>query len=1433
MERSQIEVVYQRITDMTDYINTEEAFLQEKTTSGQKQLADLEEKCKKTEAALADTYQNAARRYRTEMNQMYAKLNVLSKEIEKQIQKRTISEGILKLVKGKSTQKKTIAPKHIEVHSVEECQTAVRDMESAYRRLSGGPSGTAGASLFSRGKDGGETEQLEALYGTIILLIGTIRQNSQEMIERSVGRQRVEAVQTSTRLKQTLQEERKALEAQLQAQNGGLEEKLTGDLEKKIPDTWLEDIRYRKAQEETRLNTDISLDKILKNGLLRQIIQKKCQDIVKDHRLQIPVSLIEKDRAYAWMLLYETTVSVQLPLQVMHSMMADVLQKFSGEKLKFVWIDPMDQGNSFSPFASLRDTDPDLFAGDIAVKTEQIKALLRNALASASERKIVCVTDFPKNFDEECLQLLQQMLKGNDSAYMIFISQAEGLSAENKTAEWQMRLQDVVRQMETLYMKAQSIWWRKLLCSLEFFPPKRVEMIVENYSVFNMRKKYPYIMNERVYAATQMDTDTALEMEGEIRYGILPTMMGETGRWKTETFPKQMVLGKICYPPLLFKHPGSFPQMEAYSEMEHAFTLQGIPVDPSTVNFPWQMDLRERANLYIRASQEDIGSMTEFTHALIWNFLDAMPVSKVNICVFDSEQKGNSIFPFSSLRKQCTELFGKKIYTNEDEMYAQLRALNEKIDNFIQEKRGEYRDFLEYNEHTPKRSESAVVLVIYDFPGNMNQQMMNALMSILQNGNACGIYTILCHNTDLPYMGYEQLDAYMGRIHDTCINLECKDGHCYFAPYEIEVKPSIKIPREKQAEFIQQYVAEEKKIKQKGFGFSDILPKEEEWFQASTADHLSIPVGIGDGDQVMHLVMGEKQSHHALIAGATGSGKSVLLHSIIMSSMLKYSPDELQLYLMDFKSGTEFAIYDKYRLPHICLLALDAMQEFGESILERLVKEMEERADAFKEAGGLTKIRDYVEHTGKKMPRILVVMDEFQILYNDETNRKVAMNCAKLTQRLVTEGRAYGIHLLMATQSTKVIMNLTLSTGTIEQMRIRVGLKCSDADSRYLFGDENSEKALDMMKGPTGTAVMSTDYTNGGLTGFRGAYCKPEQDMYLHMIEEKMKLYPANCQVFEGKRTEKLTDSLKAQDAAVYEKLPLYIHYGIPIKVAPPYIVKMTKKPRNNLLICCGAKPGMANRVANDYMISALMNQKTDVYCMDGNLLLEEDGEQEAYEVMASATDRFHMAENRGDIIRMIDEMYEMYIDIRKKGKTEKAVVAVLKNLEYLDIVRDMLMGEAVRRSDYLEEAETVQEPEDGLSEVEKAFGDDLFNFLPTEDTATDTSSQKMQVGDELIELLDRGSAYGIYFAVSALDYQTIRETMIMGGNYDKEILKKFPNRIIYALNDTDAQALIPDASLGKMTDNTVYYTDGLQQKFQLKPFVSPDADELRELLHP
>lgn len=381
----------------------------------------------------------------------------------------------------------------------------------------------------------------------------------------------------------------------------------------------------------------------------------------------------------------------------------------------------------------------------------------------------------------------------------------------------------------------------------------------------------------------------------------------------------------------------------------------------------------------------------------------------------------------------------------------------------------------------------------------------------------------------------------------------------------------------------------------------------------------------------------------------------------------KVSPDQLHLYLMDFKSGTEFKIYESVKLPHIQLLALDAMQEFGESILENLVSEMEHRGSLFKEAGQ-TSLKGYKQATGKPLPRILVIMDEFQILFNDSTNRKVAMNCAELTKRIVTEGRAFGIHLLMATQSTKVISDLTLSHGTIEQMRIRIGLKCGENDARYLFSDQNDTKALAMMKGPIGTAVMNLDYTEQPNIGFRAAYCDDDtQKYYLDLISKTYAEQPSTLQTFEGSRTTNLIDYFANANIGVTSELPAQIHMGTLIKVAPPFAICIDKKKKHNLLIC-GSNERMANTVSNNYMISALLNRNATVYCIDGDKLVGDDGSAEFYDALGECSTQFKVAQDRADIIKFINEIYQNY-QSWKKQNSDDVIFVVIKNLQFLDIL--------------------------------------------------------------------------------------------------------------------------------------------------------------------
>ena len=85
----------------------------------------------------------------------------------------------------------------------------------------------------------------------------------------------------------------------------------------------------------------------------------------------------------------------------------------------------------------------------------------------------------------------------------------------------------------------------------------------------------------------------------------------------------------------------------------------------------------------------------------------------------------------------------------------------------------------------------------------------------------------------------------------------------------------------------------------------------------TTKDGIRIPIGIHGANEVQYLTLGAGGSHHALIAGVAGSGKSSLLHTIILGALTQYMPDELRIYLVDFKRGVEFKIYADYELPAV------------------------------------------------------------------------------------------------------------------------------------------------------------------------------------------------------------------------------------------------------------------------------------------------------------------------------------------------------------------------------------------------------------------------------------------------------------------------------------------------------------------------------------
>ena len=1026
--------------------------------------------------------------------------------------------------------------------------------------------------------------------------------------------------------------------------------------------------------------------------------------------------------------------------------------------------------------------------------------------------EFIMLYDFPRGFDERTLAELRNVLRNGSKCGIYTVISYLPDPDNTRSREYQQSLQSIIDLSTVINQNGENFVLRGLPLVYYTMPDKiefakffsKYMLIFEG--IKNRGIAFSPLIRKLIEAKDSVELDAHIEQICEMMksyeraYAQVPEI--------NSGFPSLVTLGNVLYPADVFSDSIGYQHILDKFGTEH----KGDTENTSFVELPLTFDLKNSFNLFLNCPEASSKGMLDFTHHVIWSFLSFMPVTKVNVCVFDSEQRGNSIIPFLDFRKRSPETFDQKIYTSQEQMYDRLQKINSQIDEFIQEKLGNrYKDILDYNINTPNRAEPVTLLVLYDFPSGMDGRSIDLLTNILRNGNKCGVFTMICYNPNITFSRYESIDERLEQISKFCASIDYKDGHYGLLPYNLQINIPESLSFNATDAFIADYIEKSEIIKKQGLSFKDIISKD--LFSMDSSKSLKIPVGVGDGDSIINITIGEGSSHHGLIAGATGSGKSTLLHTLIMSSMLHYSPDQLHLYLMDFKSGTEFKIYESVKLPHIQLLALDAMQEFGESILENLVSEMEHRGSLFKEAGQ-TSLKGYKQATGKPLPRILVIMDEFQILFNDSTNRKVAMNCAELTKRIVTEGRAFGIHLLMATQSTKVISDLTLSHGTIEQMRIRIGLKCGENDARYLFSDQNDTKALAMMKGPIGTAVMNLDYTEQPNIGFRAAYCDDDtQKYYLDLISKTYAEQPSTLQTFEGSRTTNLIDYFANANIGVTSELPAQIHMGTLIKVAPPFAICIDKKKKHNLLIC-GSNERMANTVSNNYMISALLNRNATVYCIDGDKLVGDDGSAEFYDALGECSTQFKVAQDRADIIKFINEIYQNY-QSWKKQNSDDVIFVVIKNLQFLDIVKSMFKGDVIDESEFIDEvsAEPEFNPADPFAAVNNMF-------------ANRGSDDNMSVGEKLIKMIEDGSGFGIHFVVTSLEYQSVRECMYYGEN----ILTKFPERIIFSLGSNDADNLIENVSVAGLRDNTVYFTDGVKNTFQMKPYITPSANELKKL---
>ncbi|MFF1921502.1 type VII secretion protein EccCa [Streptomyces sp. NPDC058221] len=276
-------------------------------------------------------------------------------------------------------------------------------------------------------------------------------------------------------------------------------------------------------------------------------------------------------------------------------------------------------------------------------------------------------------------------------------------------------------------------------------------------------------------------------------------------------------------------------------------------------------------------------------------------------------------------------------------------------------------------------------------------------------------------------------------------------------------------------------------------GIDDVarLDLEELWAPRGERAFLRVPIGISDSHEPVLLDLKESSElgmgPHGLCVGATGSGKSELLRTLVLGLAATHPPEDLALVLVDYKGGATFAPFAD--LPHVAGVITNLENQAGlvERVHSSLAGEVKRRQQALKDAGNVADIGDYAALRAQKrpdldpLPHLFVVIDEFGELLTAKPD------FIDLFLSIGRIGRSIGVHLLLSSQRIEGGRLKGLDT----YLSYRLGLRTFSADESRTVLDTTDAFHLPPLPGFGYLKVDTSHYARFKAGYVSGAYRGP------------------------------------------------------------------------------------------------------------------------------------------------------------------------------------------------------------------------------------------------------------------------------------------------------------------------------------------------------
>jgi hypothetical protein len=602
--------------------------------------------------------------------------------------------------------------------------------------------------------------------------------------------------------------------------------------------------------------------------------------------------------------------------------------------------------------------------------------------------------------------------------------------------------------------------------------------------------------------------------------------------------------------------------------------------------------------------------------SFVLRMLNTLPSGSVTFSVYDPKTMGDFVKYLYPLGDKQELILGKHgVFSTPNQLQALLEETERHI-GIINQKylAGKYSDLVDYNKDAGVSFEPYRVLVINDNPmswaAGYRQELVGQLTRIIDAGSKCGVFVIINSDTacsiGLPTLipGYQNLSsqfaskAYLaGKTVKAIVPEEIMRSGNLSGCYTIEetvvwVSPDnswIRIQGQEEivntlekelqnvgvVEVSPQNVALISRFYRnaqgsKGVKFGPPVIEFDDptgWWRESSQNGITAYVGIDKANQKKPRVIsfrGTPGEFGALVGGQSRSGKSTFLHALISEFIRRYSPYELELYLIDVKFGAEFKHYANVHLPHARVIALESGAEFALSVLKDLTENMAKRYTLFKQEG-VSKIDDYREKTRKVMPRILAIIDEFSGMF--EVENTISEEATILLTKLIQQGSAAGVHLILASQSLATAV--AIPRNVLPQIPQRIVFKVPEQDSRLFLADDNPQgSSLNRAGEGIYNPSNGRKDANEGFQGTLMSHADLKTTLKQIALLAKTKGTAKKPIILENPGATKWTpESIKIAKSAVMN-LNVNVPIGMPLSLGSCVSVSLEQTVSGNALVC-------------------------------------------------------------------------------------------------------------------------------------------------------------------------------------------------------------------------------------------------------------------------